>query len=105
MTMPLTLWTPATADIREKPCANPERDHPMSFATGAGGNCPHQDLNIANGAYSCGDVYILRNGVKSTEIAINQVNEFHADVSNPFQRACGAPTYSSPPAEGRLQRS
>jgi hypothetical protein len=64
-------------------CANPERDHPMSFATGSGGNCPHQDLNIANGAYSCGDVYILRNGVKSTEIAINQINEFHADVSNP----------------------
>jgi hypothetical protein len=64
-------------------CSNPSRWHPMSFTTGAGGNCPHPDVNIAGGLYSCDAIYVLRNGLKSREIAINQNNEFHVDVTNP----------------------
>jgi hypothetical protein len=63
-------------------CSNPERAHPMSFATGTGANCPHADVHIAGGLYSCGDVYIRRGGAKSNEIAVSQMNEFHADVTN-----------------------
>lgn len=59
-------------------CVNPQRWHPMSF----GGGCA-PDLNIANGVYSCSAIYVLRNGAKSSEIGIHEVNEFHADVTNP----------------------
>ncbi|MGB8508495.1 MAG: hypothetical protein WCD76_08815, partial [Pyrinomonadaceae bacterium] len=58
-------------------CANPARWQPMSFGT----NC-FPDLSIANGLYSCDAIYVLRNGAKSTEIAVGQQNEFHADVTN-----------------------
>jgi hypothetical protein len=57
-------------------CTNPQRWYPMSFGT----DC-YPDLHIANGLYSCDAIYILRNGVKSKEIVVNQENEFHADVT------------------------
>ncbi len=58
-------------------CVNPQRWHPMSF----GEDC-FADLHIANGLYSCDAVYILRDGAKSREIVVDEMNEFHADVTN-----------------------
>lgn len=58
-------------------CVNPERWHPMSF----GDEC-FPDIHIANGLYSCDAIYVMRDGAKSREIGVNEMNEFHVDVSN-----------------------
>ncbi len=74
----LFAWPPHyPAGAHENVCANPQRWHPMSFGT----DC-YADLTIANGLYSCDAVYVLRSGAKSSEIAVNAMNEFHADVAN-----------------------
>jgi hypothetical protein len=62
-------------------CANPQRWHPMNFGSGC-----FADVSIANGLYSCGDIYIKRGGSKSTDIYVNQTNEFHADVTGDLSK-------------------
>jgi hypothetical protein len=74
----LFAWPPHyPVGAHDNVCANPQRWHPMSFGT----DC-YADLTIANGLYSCDAVYVKRGGAKSTEIAVNDTNEFHADVTN-----------------------
>jgi len=71
-------------------CSNPARWRPMSFGTGC-----FADLNIANGAYSCDAIYVLRGGLKSSELGVSSMNEIHADVTNPpgTHNAAGVQVY------------